>query len=283
MSPARRRAAVSFLVKRRRVSERRACRVVGQHRSTQRYERVPAEYELRLVERMNELAAAHPRWGYRRVWALLREEGWRVNRKRIERLWRLEGHRVPPRRSMKSGKKALGTAEQAIWSLPATSPNHVWSYDFMGTRTRDGQPVRILNVVDEYTRVALGCRVARSIGSRDVIAELEKLFDRHGRPAVLRSDNGREFVAETLTGWLAEQGVSCAFIEKGSPQQNAFVERFNGTMRDELLNGEEFDNLLEARVVIGNWLVEYNTLRPHRGLGMLTPAAYAASIKKGPR
>jgi putative transposase len=283
VSPARRRAAVGFLVKRRRVSERRACRVVGQHRSTQRYERVPAEYELRLVERMNELAAAHPRWGYRRVWALLREEGWRVNRKRIERLWRLEGHRVPPRRSMRSGKKALGTAEKAIWSLPATAPNHVWSYDFMGTRTRDGQPIRILNVVDEYTRVALGCRVARSIGSRDVIAELEELFDRHGRPAVLRSDNGREFIAETLTGWLAEQGVKCAFIEKGSPQQNAFVERFNGTMRDELLNGEEFDNLLEARVVIGNWLLEYNTLRPHRGLGMLTPAAYAASIKKGPR
>jgi transposase InsO family protein len=256
---------------------------VGQHRSTQRYERVPAEYELRLVARMNELAAEHPRWGYRRVWALLREEGWRVNRKRIERLWRLEGHRVPPRRSMKSGKKALGAAEQAIWNLPAQRQNHVWSYDFMGSRTRDGSPIRILNVVDEYTRVALGCRVARSIGSRDVIAALEELFDKHGRPAVIRSDNGREFIAETLTGWLTEQGVKCAFIEKGSPQQNAFVERFNGTMRDELLNGEEFDNLLEARVVIGNWLVEYNTLRPHRGLGMLTPAAYAASIKEGPR
>ena len=283
MSPARRRAAVGFLVKRRRASERRACRVVGQHRSTQRYQRVPAEYELRLVARMNELAAEHPRWGYRRVWALLREEGWRINRKRIERLWRLEGHRVPPRRSKASGKKALGAAEQAIWNLPATAPNHVWSYDFMATHTRDGSPIRILNVVDEYTRVALGCRVARSIGSRDVIAELEELFDKHGRPGVLRSDNGREFIAETLTSWLAEHGVKTAFIEKGSPQQNAFVERFNGTMRDELLNGEEFDNLLEARVVIQSWLLEYNTLRPHRGLGMLTPAAYAASIKKGPK
>jgi transposase InsO family protein len=152
----------------------------------------------------------------------------------------------------------------------------------MGTRTRDGAPVRILNVVDEYTRVALGSRVARSIGARDVIAELEQLFERHGRPQVLRSDNGREFVADSLQAWLAEQGVQTAFIEKGSPQQNAFVERFNGTMRDELLNGEEFDNLLEARVVISNWLVEYNTLRPHRGLGLLTPAAYAASIKEGP-
>jgi transposase InsO family protein len=282
VSPTRRRDAVRFLVKKRRVSERRACRVVGQHRSTQRYERVPAEYELRLVARMNELAAAHPRYGYRRIWSLLRAEGWRVNRKRIMRLWRLEGHRVPPRRSQTSGKKALGTAEKAIWSLPAQRPNHVWSYDFMGTRTRDGAPVRILNVVDEYTRVALGSRVARSIGARDVIAELEQLFERHGRPQVLRSDNGREFVADSLQAWLAEQGVQTAFIEKGSPQQNAFVERFNGTMRDELLNGEEFDNLLEARVVISNWLVEYNTLRPHRGLGLLTPAAYAASIKEGP-
>ena len=132
----------------------------------------------------------------------------------------------------------------------------------MGTRTRDGSPVRILNVVDEYTRVGLGCRVARSIGAGEVIKELERLFDQHGRPEVLRSDNGREFVADSLTGWLSEQGVKTAFIEKGSPQQNAFVERFNGTMRDELLNGEEFDNLLEARVVIANWLIEYNTSAP---------------------
>ena len=162
-------------------------------------------------------------------------------------------------------------------------PNHIWSYDFMGARTRDGAPMRILNVVDEYTRVALGCRVARSIGARDVIAELEQLFDQHGKPQLLRSDNGREFIAATLGDWLAEHGVKTAFIEKGSPQQNAFVERFNGTMRDEVLNGEEFDNLLEARVVITNWLVEYNTLRPHRGLGMLTPAAYAASCNEGPK
>jgi putative transposase len=148
-------------VKRRHASERRACRVVGQHRSTQRYERLAPAYELRLVKRMNELAAQHPRYGYRRVWALLRAEGWRVNRKRIERLWRLEGHRVPPRRSQSSGKKAQGTAANAIWNQPASGPNHVWSYDFMSGRTRDGGPVRILNVVDEHTRVALGCRVDR--------------------------------------------------------------------------------------------------------------------------
>lgn len=142
--------------------------------------------------------------------------------------------------------------------------------------------VGLAALVDEYTRVALGSRVARSIGARDVIAELERLFERHGRPQVLRSDNGREFVADSLGVWLAKQGVKTAFIEKGSPQQNAFVERFNGTMRDEVLNGEEFDSLLEASVVIANWVVEYNTLRPHRGLGMMTPAAFAASYE-GPR
>ncbi len=195
-------------------------------------------------------------------------KGWRVNRKRIERLWRLEGHRVPPRRSraLRQESRRDGRAGD-LEPAGARGRNHVWSYDFMGGRTRDGGPIRILNVVDEYTRVALGCRVARSIGARDVIAELEALFDQHGKPQVLRSDNGREFIAATLGDWLAEQGVKTAFIEKGSPQQNAFVERFNGTMRDEVLNGEEFDSLLEARVVIGNWLVEYNTLRPHRGLG----------------
>jgi putative transposase len=211
VSPTRRRDAVCYLVGRHKVSERRACRVVGQYRSTQRYQRLPAEYELRLVARMNELAAAHPRWGYRRVWSFLRVEGWLVNRKRIERLWRLEGHRVPPRRSQNSGKRAQGTAEQSVWNLPATGPNHVWSYDFMSGRTRDGSPIRILNVVDEYTRVALGSRVARSIGARDVISELERLFDQHGKPAVLRSDNGREFIAESLAEWLAKQGVKTAF------------------------------------------------------------------------
>jgi len=281
VSPARRRDAARYVQRRHKVSERRACLVVGQHRSTQRYQRLEPEYELKLVVRMNELAGVHPRYGYRRIWALLRTEGWRVNRKRIERLWRLEGHRVPPRRSQASGKKAQGTADNAVWNRPASGPNHVWSYDCMSGRTRDGAALRILNVVDEYTRVALGCRVDRSIGASDVVAELDRLFDEHGRPQVLRSDNGREFIAASLLDWLAERGVATAFIEKGSPQQNPFVERFNGTMRDELLNGEEFDSLLEARVLIDAWVDEYNTLRPHRGLGMMTPHQFAASSRAG--
>ena len=281
VSPARRRDAVRYLVRRRGISERLACRVIGQHRSTQRYRAlVPAE-ELRLVVRMNALAERHPRWGYRRVCTLLQTEGWRINRKRIERLWRAEGHRVPPRRTKDSGKKAQGRAANASWVRPALRPNHVWSYDFVSERTRTGGAVRILNVVDEFTRRSLGSAVAPSIGAGDVRRHLERLFERHGRPEVIRSDNGREFIATSLVSWLAEQGVAAAFIEKGSPQQNPYVERFNGTMRDELLNGETFENLLEARVLIESWTEEYNTIRPHRGLGMLTPSQFAHRWKEG--
>jgi putative transposase len=280
VSPARRRDAVRFLVAKRRVSERRACQLVGQNRSTQRYARQPAELELRLVKRMNELASQHPRYGYRRVWALLRSEGFQVNRKRVERLWRLEGHRVPPRRSKASGKRAQGTASNASWSRPASHPNDVWSYDFMSSVTSDGRPLRILNVVDEYTRLCVGCKVARSIGAGEVAAELERLFAEHGKPKVMRSDNGREFIAASLGDWLDRQGVKTAFIEKGRPQQNAYVERFNGSMRDEVLNGEEFDSLLEARVVVSDWVERYNSERPHRGLGMKTPLQYATEWER---
>ena len=280
VSPSRRRDAVKYLVGRHRVSERRACKLVGQHRSTNRYRAVAPEFELQLVGRMNELAAAHPRYGYRRIWALLRAEGFVVNRKRIERLWRLEGHRVPPPRK-RHGQKAVGGQANAAWNLMAAGPNEIWSYDFVAARTVDGLPLRILNVVDEYTRVAVGCRVDRSIGAGDVITELSTLFDRHGKPRLLRSDNGREFIAEVLAEWLAGQGVGQAFIEKASPQQNAYVERFNGSMRDEVLNGETFHTVLEAQVVLTAWIDEYNTRRPHRGLGMLTPAAFSESIIEG--
>ncbi len=212
---------MAYLRRRHRVSERRACRVVGQHRSTQRYRSIEPACQLRLVRRMNELAARHPRYGYRRIWALLRAEGWEVNKKRIERLWRAEGHRVPPQRKTRQ-KKALGTSENACWNLAAAHPNQIWSYDFLATRTQNGSAVRILNVVDEYTRLCVGTRVARSIGAGDVIEELTKLFETQGRPEILRSDNGREFTAESVREWLAGEGVRQAFIDRGSPQQNPF-------------------------------------------------------------
>jgi putative transposase len=175
----------------------------------------------------------------------------------------------------------MGTAGGSSWALQAEGPNDVWSYDFVAARTEDGLPLRILNVVDEFTRRSVGCRVARHIGAPDVAAELDELFSRHGRPRLIRSDNGREFIAAGLADWLKERGVGQVFIEKGSPQQNAYVERFNGTMRDELLNGETFRSVLEARVVIAQWREIYNTIRPHRGLGMKTPAAFYESLKAG--
>ena len=274
MSPSQRRAAVVFLVRKFSVSERRACRVLDQHRSSNRYRPVPGDFEKRLVAAMKSFAERFPRFGYRRVHALLVSEGWPVKVKRVERLWRLEQLRVPPRRGLQ-GKRAGGGDENSAWALPALRPIHIWSYDFVTVRTLDGGPVRILNVVDEFTRVALGSRVARSIGARDVITHLDLLFERHGRPAMIRSDNGREFIADTVQAWLRERGVEPVFIAKASPQQNCYVERFNGSMRDELLNGETFRSVTEVRVVVNGWLDLYNEIRPHRALGMATPAAFA--------
>jgi putative transposase len=277
VSPSQRRAAVAFLVRKHRVSERRACRVVGQYRSTNRYQAVPGDFEARLIEAMKALAERFPRYGYRRIHALLVADGWPVNVKRIERLWSLEGLRVPKRR-LDRGQKAFGAAEFSAWALPATSPIHIWSYDFVSVRLLNGSGFRVLNVVDEYTRIALGSRVAASIGARDVTKHLAKLFEEHGRPAMIRSDNGREFVAATVKDWLRAQGVEPVFIQKASPQQNCYVERFNGSMRDELLNGETFRTLTEARVVIDAWLDQYNNFRPHRALGMKAPAAFTAAL-----
>ena len=277
VSPARRRDAVKYLCRRHKVSERRACKVVGQHRSTQRYAAVPSDFETQLLKAMNAFAAAYPRYGYRRIHSLLVEDGWSVNRKRVERLWRLEGHRVPPIRKKRWGNDASGISDNSAWNLPSVAPNHVWSYDFVAARTRDGGPLRILNVVDEFTRECVGVHVARNIGARDVKRFLEQLFKTRGKPKIIRSDNGREFSADLLVDWLTQQKVTAAFVAKGSPQENCFVERFNGSMRDELLNGEEFHSVTEARVVITQWVEIYNTIRPHRGLRMKTPAAFAAS------
>jgi transposase InsO family protein len=224
---------------------------------------------------MTALAEAFPRWGYRQIHGLLVEEGWAVNKKRIERLWRQEGLQVPPQRLKASGQKAIGEVGNSAKSLPAAYRNHVWSYDFMSARTIDGGALRILNVIDEHTREALGSKIGRSIGSTLVQAHLDRLFARRGRPKYIRADNGREFIGEELKLWLKQQGVTPIFIEKASPMQNCYIERFNGSMRRELLNGELFHSVLEAKAVVEQWLELCNTRRPHRGLGGLTPAAYA--------
>jgi transposase InsO family protein len=256
--------------------------VVGQHRSSNRYVATAGDFETKLVARITALAELHPRWGYRMIKNLLVEEGWQVNVKRVHRLWRQEGLQVPPQRLKNSGQKARGDAGFSASNLPAVHRNHVWSYDFMTARTVDGGALRILNVLDEHTREAHESKVARSIGSESVRKHLDKLFARHGAPKYLRADNGREFIGEDLQLWLKERGVTPIFIAKASPTQNCYIERFNGSMRRELLNGELFHSVLEAKVVINEWLELYNTRRPHRGLRGKTPAAYAKMCQSRP-
>ena len=261
------------------MSERRACRVVGQHRSTNRYVPTPADFEAKLVARMIALAEAHSRWGYRTIHSILVEEGWPVNKKRVERLWRVHGLQVPPRKVKHSGQKALGDDDNSIWRLPPLYPNHIWSYDFIKRRTSDGRPLRVLNVLDEFTRVSLGSLCARSIGARKVEAHLEDLFGRHGKPTLIRADNGREFIAERLQSALAERGIRAVFIAKASPQQNGFIERFNGTMENEVFGLELLHSVLEAQVVVDEWNEKYNHRRPHQAHGGKTPAAFAKMAK----
>jgi transposase InsO family protein len=255
-----------------RVSQRRACKALGQPRSTQRRTPVAPDDEPRLVERMVELACEYGRYGYRRVAALLRTEGFEVNHKRVERLWRREGLKVP-RRQPKRGRLWLG--DGSCVRLRPERKDHVWSYDFVQARTRDGRALRMLTVIDEYTRECLAIDVARRLTSDDVLERLSDLFVRRGVPDHIRSDNGPEFTAKAVRGWLDRVGVETLFIEPGSPWENGYIESFNGKLSDELLDGEVFDTLLEAKVLIERWRVRYNTVRPHSSLGYRPPAPEA--------
>jgi putative transposase len=258
------------------ISERRACRALDQPRSSQRYVARRAPEEEALVKRMRELARKHRRYGFRRIHALLVREGWRVNRKRVQRLWRAEGLKVV-RRQRK--RRRQGSSENGCGRHQAESRNHVWSYDFTMDQTADGKRLKLMPVVDEFTRECLSIEVERSITAQDVIATLNYLFRVHGEPAYIRSDNGPEFIAKAIQEWLAVSGVKTLYIEPGSPWENAYVESFNGKLEDELLGGELFTSLLEARVVIEQYRVEYNHERPHSSLGYRTPAEFAASCR----
>jgi len=225
--------------------------------------------EKRLTARIVKLASLYGRYGYRRITALLRREGWRVNHKRVERIWRREGLKVP-RRQPKRGRLWLNDGS-TIRRRPERR-NHVWAYDFCMERTRDGRPVRMFVVVDEFTRECLSIDVARKLGSEDVLDRLTELFVRRGVPDHIRSDNGPEFTAKRVRDWLSRLGVKTLFIEPGSPWENGYVESFNGKMRDELLNLERFDTLGEAKVLVERWRHEYNRIRPHSALGYRPPA-----------
>lgn len=261
------------------VSERRACSVLGQARSTQRHPRKVADDEAFLVQRMIEWATRFGRYGYRRVTALLRNEGWHVNHKRIERLWRQEGLKVP-RKQPKRGRLWLN--DGSCMRLRPTHRDHVWSYDFVQDRTREGRPLRMLTIIDEYTRECLSIDVARKLDHEAVLERLAYLFVTRGVPEHLRSDNGSEFTAEVVRNWLKRVGVKTLYIEPGSPWENGYIESFNGKLRDELLDREVFETLLEAKVLIEQWRVEYNTIRPHSSLGYRPPAPEAIIVPRLP-
>ncbi len=250
--------------------ERRACRrVLGQSRSTQRRVLVQRDDEEALTQAIVGLASEYGRYGYRRVTALLRTEGWYVNHKRVERIWRREGLKVPTKQPKRD---RLWLNDGSCVRLRPRHRHHVWSYDFVMDRTHDGRAFRMLTVIDEHTRECLAIRTERRQNQETVLETLSDLFLLHGPPEHLRSDNGAEFTATAVREWLQRLEVKTLFIEPGSPWENGYNENFNGKLRDELLNGEIFFTLKEAQVLVEQWHRHYNTIRPHSSLGYRPPA-----------
>lgn len=257
------------------VSERWACRALGQHRSTQRRPPVRAGDDGALRSALREFAGLRPRWGYRRAHDHLCELGWCVNRKRVQRLWREEGLRVP-QKSRKRARTGDSTAPEG--RLCAQRPDHVWGFDFQFDQTADGRVLKLLNVVDEFTREALVMHADRGVSADQTVCVLERIVAERGRaPEHLRCDNGPEMTAHALIDWCRHSGASTRYIDPGAPWQNGYVESFHSRVRDELLNVELFSCLAEARVMIGDWHEDYNTRRTHSALGRRTPAAFAAA------
>ena len=261
------------------ISERHACRLLGQGRGTQRYEPVRRVDEDALTRAIVVLAAQYGRYGYRRITALLQGAGWEVGKDRVERIWRREGLKVPQKQRPRG---RLWLQDGSCVRLRPQRPNHVWSYDFVMAMTHDGRRLRMLTLIDEYTRECLAIRVARGLRSDEVIETLADVMLWRGIPEHVRSDNGPEFVAKELRQWLGKLGTGTLFIEPGSPWENGYCESFNGKLRDECLNGEIFYSLKEAQVVIERWRVEYNTKRPHSALGYRPPAPETRSTLPPP-
>jgi transposase InsO family protein len=260
----------------RGVSERAACRAVGVSRASQRYQPCHQGARRGLVAKVVALAQQHRRYGYRRITALLRRRGERVNHKRVWAIWREERLSLPRRRPRKRQRQ---TAVER--PTLATHRNHVWTYDFLFDRTERGQTLKLLTVLDEYTRECHAIRVGRRLDSAAVLDTLADLFGRHGAPAYLRSDNGGEFIAARLEAWLARQGTATAHITPGHPWENGYAESFNGKFRDECLNEEVFWHERQAQVVVERWRQHYNEERPHSALGYRTPAEVAATALAG--
>jgi len=270
VSPLARRSVVKYLTKAGKCSEWRACVVVGLCRSLVRYIARRSKNEAMLIKEIHKLAIRHSRYGYRRIAVLLRREGWKVNRKRVHRIWKSEGLGLPRRQPK---RRRVGQMGEIV--NKAEYPNHVWSYDFVEDRTERGGKLRILAIIGEYTRECLVIRVAPSIPASVVVEVLERLFLTRGVPKFIRSDNGPEFVARAVCRWLETSGCQTLFINLGSPWENGYIESFFDKLRDECLNREVFHNGREAQAIVENWRQEYNNYRPHSSLGYLTPTEFA--------
>lgn len=275
MSPDRRRQTLDRVCQELSVPERRVCKVLGQPRATQRYRPRVADDEPRLTAAIIALAKQYGRYGYRRVTGLLKADGWRVNHKRVERIWRREGLKVPARQRKRS---RLWLNEGSCIRLRPERRNHVWTYDFVHERTHDGRALRMMTVLDEYSRECLAVEVGRRLNSRNVIATFARLFLEHGVPEHIRSDNGSEMTAKEVRKFLGALHVDTLYIEPGSPWENGYIESFNGKLRDELLNGEIFYTVLEAKVLVEQWRRHYNRVRPHSSLGYRPPAPEAIRL-----
>jgi putative transposase len=263
------------------MSERRACRLAGQHRSTQRHEPVVVDDDAALRAALRQISRERPRWGYRRAHQLLLDAGWELNIKRTRRVWREEGLRVPRKRRK---RQRLGESTVPADRLRAQQPDHVWAIDFQWDQTADGHNLKLLHVVDEFTREALAIECHRRIDADKTVAVLDRLIAERGTaPGFLRCDNGPEMTAHALRDWCRFSRAGSAYIDPGSPWQNAYVESFGGRVRDELLAVELFSCVEEARVLIEDWRHDYNHHRPHSALGMLTPAAFAANLRQPSR
>jgi len=274
VSPARRREAVERSQDTFEASQRTACRVIGQPRSTQRYEARRRDDEALIVRRMHELVRARPRFGYRRIGSLLRDEGFVVNGKRVWRLWKREGFKVPQKQRK---KRRLGCSANGIVRHRTEHKDHVWAWDFIHDRDQRNRPLKWFTLIDEYTRECLALEVERSMTALEVIDVLAQVLLIRGAPKYVRSDNGPEFIALAMRKYLESAGVGSLYIEPGAPWENGYAESFHGRLRDELLNAEDFANLREAKALAASWQSDYNHRRPHSSLGYRTPAAFAAS------
>jgi putative transposase len=253
---------------------------LGISRSVIRYVPEPREDETALRHAIIRLASQYGRYGYRMITGLLGSEGWQVSRSRVERIWKLEGLKVP----QKQPKRArLWLADGSCIRLRPERRNHVWSWDFVMDRTNDGRPIKILTLIDEYTKESLAIYTARRIRSNDVIDIFADVMIERGVPEYIRSDNGPEMVAKKLRGWLGRVGAKTLYIEPGSPWENGYCESFNGKLRNELLDGEIFYTLREAQVLIEQWRMHYNRIRPHSALGYRPPAPEARGLAPAPR